>query len=133
MDIYPSMKMVKKRTIISLIRSSNIVIIDHPHTSFIESLAINAPSLFFWNPNIYKMRSEAEEYFDLLREVGVLYDKPLEAAKQLIQIYDHTLDWWNQKSIQDARTVFLEIFGYSRKNWMEYWAKEIRKLGRNRN
>ena len=64
----------------------------------------------------------------MLRKAGILYRTPKEAADKVIEISENPEIYWKSKTVQDARNVFLERFGYSRKNWMNYWIKEIRKL-----
>lgn len=129
LSVYPQIKFLLKGKIIKWMKHSKITIIDHPHTSFIEALAINVPSIFYWDHTIYKMRPEAEEYFELLRKAGILYNNPIDAAKKLLEVFDNPIEWWSREELQQTRNIFLGRFGYSRKDWMDCWAKEIRLLG----
>ncbi|MFN3467994.1 MAG: LIC12162 family transferase, partial [Candidatus Brocadiales bacterium] len=107
-----------------------LCVIDHSHTSYIEALAINVPSIFFWNHDIHVMRPEAEEYFELLRRAGILHKNPKGAMAKLVEVFNDPWTWWKSEAVQEARNTFLERFGYSRKDWMDYWAEEIRTLAK---
>ena len=109
-------------------RKVRICVIDHPYTSYIEALAINVPCIFFWNHDVYVMRPEAEESFELLRKAGILYKNPEEAAAKLSEVFDDPWTWWGSEEVQGARNSFLEKFGYSSKDWLDRWAAEVRSL-----
>ncbi len=113
---------------IDWIKKSKLVIIDHPHTSFLEALTINAPSVFYWDHRVYNMRSEAERYFQLLRDAGILYNDPLSAAKKVNEIIHDPRDWWFRPEVQKARSNFCSHFAYAKKDWINIWANEFKKL-----
>lgn len=124
----PNVKFLYKGRLTDWMKKVKLVVIDHPHTSFIEALTINVPSVFYWDHDVYLMRPEAEEYFDVLRKAGILYKKPEDAAKKLIEVFDDPIEWWRSKDVQDARNIFLERFGYSRKDWLKIWAEELKQI-----
>ena len=109
-------------------RKVRVCVMDSPSASYIEALSINVPCIFFWDHDVYVMRPEAERYFEVLRKAGILYTNPEEAASKLSEVFDDPWTWWRSRDVQVARNTFLERFGYSRKDWMEYWAEEIRSL-----
>jgi len=125
---YPEIELLSGLSVIEYMQKAKLVIIDHPGTAFIEALAINVPSVFFWDHNAYLMRPEAEGYFQTLRDSGILYSKSAEAAKKIIDVSGDPLSWWRSKEVQDARNIFLGQFGYSRKDWMGCWARELKVM-----
>ncbi len=125
---YPAINLLDKGGIIEYMQTIKLTIIDHPGTSFIEALAINVPSILYWDDNVWLMRPEAEKYFEKLRNAGILHKTPVGAAKKIIDIFDQPLTWWQSKEVQDARNAFLAQYGYSRKDWIDVWAKEICSL-----
>lgn len=126
--ICPTAQFIPKGKLINYIKKVKLVVIDHPHTSFLEALTINAPCIFYWDHDVYLMRPEAEEYFTLLRKAGILYRCPLDAAKKVNEIFFHPKDWWLSQEVQDARLKFCEHFAYARKDWMKIWLKEFKGL-----
>jgi len=114
--------------LINWMKKAKLVVIDHPHTAFLESLTINVPSVFYWDHDIYSMRQEAEPYFQLLRDAGILYKDPVSAARKVNEIFDDPEEWWLSDVVQDARKEFCDRFAYARKDWMDVWVKELRRL-----
>ena len=126
----PDIKVAFKGTLVKWMQKVKLIVIDHPHTSFIEALTINAPCIFYWDHRVYLMRDEAEKYFELLREVGILHKGPEVAAQKVKNIFYDPMSWWLSKKVQDARLKFCERFAYCRKDWMMVWEKELRGLHR---
>lgn len=125
---YPDIKLLNKGSLIEYMQNVKFLIIDHPVTSFVQALAINVPSILYWNDGVWLMRPESEKYFAMLRSAGVIYKTPTEAAKKIIDMYDDPLNWWQSEEVQHARSAFLLQYGYSRKDWMDVWTKEISSL-----
>lgn len=130
-EVCPNAKFALKGKLVSWMKKVKLVVIDHPHTSFIEALTINAPCIFYWNHEVYLMRSEAKEYFDVLRKAGILHETPEGAANKLIEIFKNPVGRWRIKEVQDARNTFLKQFGYSRKDWLKIWAEELKQIQSN--
>lgn len=107
-------------------KQAQLIVIDHPHTAFIEALVINAPSVFYWDHDVYLMRHEAEGYFQLLRDAGIIYCDPVSAAKKVNEIFNNAQEWWMQKGIQRARDEFCRRYARAQKNWLDIWAKELK-------
>lgn len=94
---------------------------------FLEALTINAPCIFYWDHDVYLIRKEAEEYFGILRDSGILYKDPISAAKKVNEIFDDPMNWWLKEEVQNARSVFCERFAYTKKNWLKEWTDELKK------
>jgi len=105
-----------------------LVVIDHPHTAFIEALTINVPCVFYWDHNVYLMRPEAERYFDLLRDAGILFKDPLSAARKVSEIFDNPKAWWLTPGVQKARIEFCSKYAYTAEDWADVWEKNLNNL-----
>ncbi|MDP3791583.1 MAG: LIC12162 family protein [Candidatus Omnitrophota bacterium] len=110
---------------VNLIKKAKIVVIDHLSTSNLEVMAINAPTVWFWDHDNYIIRPEAETYFELLRDVGILYKSPEDAAKKVNDIYDNPMKWWSDIKVQRARNVFCERFAAASNNWRDEWIEAL--------
>ncbi len=126
--VCPNAKYVLKGKLVSWMKKVKLVVIDHPHTSYIEALTINVPCIFYWDHDVYLMRSGAQGYFDALLKAGIHYKTPEDAGKKLIEVFEDPIGWWRTKEVQDARNTFLERFGYSRKNWLKIWTEELEQI-----
>ncbi len=122
-NLMPGISILSKGRLIDWMKKFKIVVIDHLSTSNMEALVINVPTIWFWDPDIWLIRPEAEKYFDLLRDVGILYNTPEEAARKVNEINDNPLNWWRDPKIQKARDLFCNEFALSSNNWREEWNK----------
>lgn len=104
---------------------SRMVVVDHPGTTFLETMAANVPSIIFFDPRYWDFRSEAQPYFDLLHRAGIFYDTPQSAARQVVRVYDHIDSWWFCRSVQDARKEFVNHFALNSPDWNRQWVKAI--------
>ena len=125
--ICPDIEFVSKGKLAEWMRKAKIVVIDHPHTSFLEALTINVPSVFYWDHEVYLMRSDAEPYLQALRDAGILYKDPVSAAEKVNEIFDDPMEWWHSNTVQNVRKEFCGRFAYARKDWLDVWVKELRK------
>ncbi len=103
---------------------------DHLSTSATEALALNKPTILFWNSDTNKIRSEYVEYFDLLRSVGILYDSPEEAARTVSKIYNNVNLWWNDNKRKNAVSLFNKVFALRLDNGIEIWKDTMIEIPR---
>lgn len=98
-----------------------LCVCDHLSTTATEALALNKPTILFWNNDTNKIRSEHLEYFDLLRSVGILYDSPEAAAKAVNKIYDNVNLWWDDVERKNAVLSFNKVFSLMQNNGTNIW------------
>ena len=104
-----------------------LYICDHFSTTFAEALAVNKPTILFWNPEANELRQDAVFYYDLLKKYGILYDHPEAAADAVNHIYDDVLGWWNLPERQDAIRTFCDQFARTSVDGYALWNKELSK------
>lgn len=126
--IYPEIQILSTGLLVNWMKKVKLVVIDHPHTSFLEALTINVPCIFFWDSEVNLMRPEADPYFELLREAGILYMDAESAAKKINEIWDDVPGWWQQPKVQKAKDEFCYQFARTSKNWCKEWVKVFRRL-----
>jgi putative transferase (TIGR04331 family) len=79
-------------------------------TTYLEALAINIPTILFWDKNIWTLNKESIPYFALLEEAGVFYESPYAAAKAIEEIWDDVNGWWDSPKVQSAVNIFKDKF-----------------------
>lgn len=106
-----------------------LFVCDHPSTTYLEALAINKPTILFWNPNSKTAyaRPEAQLYFDDLRRVGILYDTPEAAAEAVSRVYNDVENWWNGFELQTVRERFCDRFARTSSNSSSDWLAELKQ------
>ena len=126
--IYPDIVFIEKGRLIHWLQKAKLAVFDNAHTSYIEALTINVPTVLYWDHDIYLMRPEAEEFFELLRAAGILHRSPEDAAKKINEISEYPLSWWRQPDIQEARTEFCDRFALAREDWADEWVRTLKSL-----
>ncbi len=105
-----------------------LYVCDHCSTTFAEALSVNKPTILFWNPEINKLRQDAQPYYDLLRKSGILFDTPESAGEAVNRVYDDVETWWNYPERQNAVEIFCERYARNAPNAIELWAAELKKV-----
>ncbi len=118
-----------KKSFLKQMQQSHIVVVDHLATTYLESLAINKPTIIIIHPKLYKFREPI--YFEKLEKVGILHYSTRKAAEHLNKVYDNVNDWWLQKEVQEVRQEFVHKYARPHKNWLKKWTKELKELSNN--
>jgi putative transferase (TIGR04331 family) len=93
-----------------LISRSRLVVHSYDSTGILEGLALNIPTLCFWNGGLDHVLPSAKPYYELLRAAGILADTPEQAALTVAQYWDNTDKWWKGEQVQKARRLFCEKY-----------------------
>lgn len=75
-------------------------------TVYLQSMLSDIPTLMFWQPGLFEVRSDARASFDDLRRVGILHDTPCSAVNHLVKIWDDIDAWWNHDDVVAVRNDF---------------------------
>ena len=108
-------------SLIKRLESCRISVSTYNATVFLETLAANFPTLVFFDPGKYEIRSEARPMMDQLRKVGILHDTPESAARFLNEIGNDVEQWWLNDEIQEVREQFCDNFAFSSADWEADW------------
>ena len=106
----------KNPNFINQLNKSALSISSHNGTVPLETLALNFPTVIFWDREYYQIRSDAKEYIDLLKDVGIFYDCPVMAAEHINSISNDISFWWNQKNVQQAVKLFTNKYALHSKD-----------------
>ena len=90
-----------------LMLQSDLVIVDYISTAYLESISMNIPTIFFFNPATYHLSHDYSDFFDLLISVGICQTDPIAAAHFVENVNDNPMRWWTQNKVQKAKDDFL--------------------------
>ena len=93
-----------------LLQHSKIFVSKYNATTFLETLAMNIPTVIFWNPSHSELRESAIPYFEKLRQVGIFHDNPVSAAEHISNVWESVDKWWGSKILQEVITDFCKIY-----------------------
>jgi len=126
---YPEIDIdIWNRSFFKSLASCRLFICDNLASTFIDALALNKPTLLFWNPETNILRPEAEGYYRDLKREGVLYHNPEEAATALNSVYDDVEGWWDESQRKTAVGKFCREFALTSRNAVKEWAQELNRV-----
>jgi len=86
---------------------SLLVVSDYLSTTYIESMLMDIPTIFFWDTDTYYLNNDYSDFYDSLISVGICQTDPVEAARFVEEIKDNPNEWWLKKEVQDVKNDFL--------------------------
>jgi putative transferase (TIGR04331 family) len=122
---YPEVRIENSRPFNEVLAEARMFICDHQSTSFMEALVADTPTILFWNSALIDERPSVSESFDALRDAGILFHDPIEAACQVNAVWDSVEEWWQQPIRQKARCEFVNKFCLAAPDWQEHWIKQF--------
>jgi putative transferase (TIGR04331 family) len=105
------------------ISKSKLVLIDYISTSFIESLLMEVPTIFFLDKESYYLKEEYSSFFDDLIDANICQTNPIEAANFVNEIFHDPNGWWNSITVQTAKENFISKNLNTNNNLIDYLKK----------
>lgn len=127
-EMFPQVCFFESGSATKGMKNCSLVVIDHPSTSFLEALLMNVPTVIYWDITQHRLREEAKKYFQLLKEEGILYHDPIEAAAKVNEIASNPDIWWKSSIVQIARQKFCRRYAWADSNWKEIWSSTFRPI-----
>lgn len=106
---------------------SALVVHNYLGTSLLETLALNIPTMCFYDVNIYAFRDVAQPYMASLEAVGVLHQSGVSAARFASGAMNDLQGWWQRPEVQEARQAFVQNYANFSSNWAQKWEIEFRQ------
>lgn len=100
----------------ALYKKSRLLVSTYNATNFLESLGRNMPTIMFWNPKHWELRSTAIPFFMKLKLAGIFHETPDSAAEKVNEIWNNVHEWWSSSKVQSARLEFCEQYAKTMKN-----------------
>jgi putative transferase (TIGR04331 family) len=97
-------------------------------TSWLETLAMDIPTVCFYDPTMYRPRAAAQPFIDALVRVGVVHYSGREAAKFVNSLRGDPSSWWRSTEVQEAREAFVARYANFSDNWLDAWQAEFESL-----
>lgn len=106
-------------------KSSKLMIVNYPQTSFSESMYLNVPTILICNKKLWFFKKKSLKIFKLLKKNKMAFEDFKDAQRHIVKNWDEIYYWWNNKKIQEIRKLYLKSFFKVEKNWFNQWSKFI--------
>jgi putative transferase (TIGR04331 family) len=93
-----------------LIRGSRLYISTYNATTYLQSIAMEVPTVIFWDPKSSELRDAAQTYFDELRRVGIFHHSAESAAAHVAGIWDDVDGWWCSTAVREVLARFADRY-----------------------
>lgn len=110
------------------ISKSRLCIVSYNATVILETMHSNFPTVAYWDPNLFEVRSDALPFLNTLREVGILHDTVESASKFISEIHEDVQSWWQRPDLQIARLKFCNMYANSSDNWIAEWKNHLNSV-----
>ena len=105
-----------------------LVVHNYLGTSWLETLAMNIPTVCFYDPNLYQPRAAAQPFVDALARVGIIHYSGREAARFVNSLRGDPSAWWKSVEVQEAREAFVARYANFSVDWSDAWQDEFESL-----
>lgn len=105
--------------------ASDLVVHSYLGTSWLETLALDIPTVVFFDPEIYSWREASLKLVEALKNVGILHESGGDAGKFVRTIWENPRLWWNQSGVQNARNEFVSHYARFSTDWSALWQNEF--------
>ena len=113
------------KSIIEQLKECRLCVVTYNATTVLETLTLNFPTILFWDPEQWEIRSSARTYYEKLHSAGILHYTPESAAAKVSEICNDPVAWWTKKEVQEAKDQFCYQFARISDNWMDEWKYEL--------
>lgn len=127
---YPKITVNKKsvKEFLKEMKSSRIIILNHPLTAFHIGMAVNIPMVCYWDPDLWGFTDECMQDLIVFYKLGAILDTPENAALKVNSIWPDVENWWKDATIQKARQKWSEKYAFAKKDWMKTWIGTLWRL-----
>jgi putative transferase (TIGR04331 family) len=105
---------------------SRLVIHNYLGTSYLETLALDLPTICFFDPKAYRFRSNVLHHVEKMEQVGILHRSAASAVSFTRKVWRDPDGWWQTKDLQDVRRAFVGSYANFSADWRRVWEEEFR-------
>lgn len=106
---------------------SRLVVHNYLGTGWLETLALDIPTVCFFDPDSYAFRTAAQPLLDALERVGILHRSGGAAARFVASLGNDPEGWWAKPEIQQVRRDFVGRYANFSPDWARQWEAEFRQ------
>ena len=113
--------------LLSSLGNSRLCVCTHNAMVFLETFALNFPTIIFWEPSHHEIRPEAAPFFGMLEEAEILFYTAEEASRKVNDVSSNIDEWWFSDKVQSARRQFCQRYARVSNDWEHEWSNFLRR------
>ncbi len=106
----PQLTLDSEKDFYKSIINKKLLIFNYNGTSFLEALSLKIPTLLLFDKNIWHIKNNEIQYFNLLKNVGILHDNPNDITKFINNNLNDLDKWWNGLELQSNVNLFCKNY-----------------------
>lgn len=118
----------RRRNIFRRYTESALVVHNYLGTSYLQTLALNVPTVCFYDPETYKFREEARPHIESLQSVNILHGSARSAVSFVNELRQDVKTWWESADVQNARKGFCSVYANFSTEWDVRWESEFMRI-----
>lgn len=103
---YPNIKFDEINDYFKSVKSSDLIISTYNGATYLETMSLNIPTIFFWDPIFWELNQESIKDYDELKKVNIFHHNSKSAAEFYNKIQPNINEWWFSEKVQIARENF---------------------------
>ena len=124
---FPGIRVDNSRTsIFKALEKTKLFVYTYNSTGYLETLAMNFPTVMFWDPDLFEGKPAFNEILNELEEAGIYHRTPESAAIHINRIWNDLDQWWHSPRVQQCRIRFERRFARPPpENWLGFLKKNL--------
>ena len=109
------------------IKKARLVMFTYESTSMMESMAMNVPTICFWDPESWGWRDDAQPLLQRLAAAEIYHESAVAAAAFINLRKDENglEDWWSSTAVQAARNAYCEAYTNTSNEEYTLWSEKV--------
>ena len=99
-----------RKSLRNILKDTRVTLFNYDSTGLLENLALNIPSVCYWDDTYNHLNPEFVNRYNLLVEAKILFTKEEDLIKHLNNYWDNINDWWldslTEKKIKEFNDNF---------------------------
>lgn len=104
---------------------SKLVVHNYMGTSWLETCAMNIPTVCFYDPSVNHFRDKFVSILHDLERVGIVHRSGIEAGKFINGLGNNIDSWWLSSDVQEARFRLADNYARYSVEWPREWEHEL--------
>ena len=107
------------------LKDTRIHITNHFGTPFLESIAMNIPTIMILNNYENHFRDEVLKIINEMKSQKIIFDNSKLASQHINKFYNSVNEWWERDTTQFVLKKFRNKFCITSENWKKSWLESF--------